>query len=293
MIESGNSIVVGLAENERLAGRQVEIRFGTDGYAKQDFAYPSEGRMPQERGEIALDTLTLKRLGIACELGQQVTMEWRPDVFLEEKRTDTFTLCGFWEGNLSVYASMAWVSEEFALEACTGADREADGQICGMRMMGISFSDTKNIEDKTQKVLDDCGYPPMYMGMILVFLAGYLIIYNVFQISVAADIQFYGKLKTLGMTAKQIRRMILGQGCILSLIGVPAGLVLGYLLGIVLMPVLMSLPDTKTLVRYTVRSLNDGDLLPASGKTCRKGVSDRSTEVYGCGFRYQAQEQEE
>ena len=35
-----------------------------DGYAKQDFAYPSEGRMPQERGEIALDTLTLKRLGI-------------------------------------------------------------------------------------------------------------------------------------------------------------------------------------------------------------------------------------
>lgn len=271
VIESGNSIVVGLAENERLAGRQVEIRFGTDGYAKQDFAYPSEGRMPQERGEIALDTLTLKRLGIACELGQQVTLEWRPDVFLEEKRTDTFTLCGFWEGNLSVYASMAWVSEEFALEACNGADREADGQICGMRMMGILFSDTKNIEDKTQKVLDDCGYPeldfhtnlaytdemqktiiaenlPMYMGMILVFLAGYLIIYNVFQISVAADIQFYGKLKTLGMTAKQIRRMILGQGCILSLIGVPAGLVLGYLLGIVLMPVLMSLPDTKTLV---------------------------------------------
>ena len=269
--ESGKSIVVGVAENECLAGRQVEIRFGDDGYARQDFAYPVIGRMPQGKDEIAMDTLTLKRLGIACRLGQQVTLEWRGDIRSEEKQTGTFNLCGFWEGNLSVYASMAWVSEEFAMEACKGADRAEDGQVCGMRMMGISFGNAENIEDKTQKVLADCGYPeldfhtnlayseemqrsitaenlPMYAGMVLVFLAGYLIIYNIFQISVAADIQFYGKLKTLGMTARQIRRMILGQGCILSLVGVPAGLVLGYLLGIVLMPVLMSLPDTKALV---------------------------------------------
>ena len=39
---------------------------------------------------------------------------------------------------------------------------------------------------------------PMYLGMILVFIAGYRIIYNIFQISVTADVQFYGKLKTLG-----------------------------------------------------------------------------------------------
>ena len=46
---------------------------------------------------------------------------------------------------------------------------------------------------------------PMYGAMALVFIAGYLIIYNVFQISVVSDIQFYGKLKTLGMTKKQIK----------------------------------------------------------------------------------------
>lgn len=269
--ESGKSIVVGLAENPDLAGRQVEIRYGNDTYARQDFAYPTAGEMPQREDEIALDTLTLERLGIACKLGQQVTLEWRQDIRSEEKTSSTFTLCGFWEGNLSVYASMAWVSEGFALEACKGAGEAADGQVCGLRMMGISFDDTKDIDGKIQKVLADCGCPeldfqtnyaysdemrhsifmenlPMYAGMALVFLAGYLIIFNVFQISVASDIQFYGKLKTLGMTGKQIRKMILGQGSLLSLLGIPAGLVLGYLLGIVLMPVLMSLPDTDAVI---------------------------------------------
>lgn len=267
----GRSIVAGVAENQSLAGRQVEIRYADGQYAKDDFAYPVTGRMPQNSGEIALDTLVLERLGVDCELGEQVTLTWKKDIRSDELTESTFTLCGFWEGNLSVYASMAWVSEEFALNACGGAQKPKDGQVCGMRMVGISFSDTKNIEEKTAKVLSDCGLNElefstnlaysdevqesiftenlsMYGGMALVFIAGYLIIFNIFQISVASDIQFYGKLKTLGMTRKQLRRMILGQGCLVSLAGIPAGLVLGYLLGIVLLPVLVSSPGTDALV---------------------------------------------
>lgn len=48
---------------------------------------------------------------------------------------------------------------------------------------------------------------PMYLGMGLVFIAGYLIIYNIFQISVTADVQFYGKLKTLGTTTRQLKKL--------------------------------------------------------------------------------------
>ncbi len=121
---------------------------------------------------------------------------------------------------------------------------------------------------KTATVLEDCGLTniefstnmtytaemqhsifmenlPMYGGMVLVFLAGFLIIFNVFQISVASDIQFYGKLKTLGMTRKQIRKLIYGQGNRLSLIGIPAGLIVGYLLGIVLVPALITTTEVK------------------------------------------------
>ena len=84
---------------------------------------------------------------------------------------------------------------------------------------------------------------PMYVGMVLVFLAGYLIIFNVFQISVASEIVFYGQLKTLGATKRQIRRIIFGQGNRLSLIGIPLGLVLGYLLGHQLVPILIATQD--------------------------------------------------
>ena len=36
-----------------------------------------------------------------------------PGSHLPELTTSTFTLCGWWQANLSSYASMAWVSEDF------------------------------------------------------------------------------------------------------------------------------------------------------------------------------------
>ncbi len=264
IVHFGKSIVLGTAKNQCLAGRQVELRYGSDQYARDAFAYPTTGRMPEQKDEIALDTQVLARLGISPELGQPVTLEW-------ENGSDTFTLCGWWEGNLSSYAGMAWVSEAYAWEACESVPEPKDGQMLGLRMMGITFSDTRNIDAKTRKVLSESGLTglqfqtnlaytpevqsgilaenlPMYGGMMLVFLAGYLIIYNVFQISVAADIQFYGKLKTLGTTKKQLKKLIYGQGNRLSAIGIPMGLAAGYLLGVLLVPVWIPMKEMRTVV---------------------------------------------
>ena len=235
VVHSGYSIVLGNARNTSLVGRQVEIRYGSDQYARDDFAWPETGRMPESEDEIALDTLTLKRLGITPELGATVTLEWQKDVTSPEITSSTFTLCGFWEGNESSYASMAWVSKEFALNACDYAAGPSEGQVLGTRMMGVTFADAKDIEGRIARVLSDTGitdvefstnlaYDPgvqqsifmenlsTYAGMLLVFVAGYLIIYNVFQISVASDIQFYGRLKTLGTTKKQIKKNHPGTG---------------------------------------------------------------------------------
>lgn len=259
----GRSIVLGVAGGSSLAGRQVEIRYGSDSYAEHTFSMPTTGRMPEAEGEIALDTMVLERLGIPFELGQQVTLEWFRDMTGNELTANTFTLSGYWEGNASSYASMAWVSEEFALAACGGAETNEEGQVLGMRMMHVSLNSDKGIEKTMDQILADTGLSgldydvnlafdpsmqataaaeslPMYLGMVLVFMAGYLIIYNIFQISVATDIAFYGKLKTLGTTKKQIRRLILSQANRLCLIGIPVGLLLGYLLGAVLVPVLVA-----------------------------------------------------
>ena len=138
-------------------------------------------------------------------------------------------------------------------------------------MAQVHLKSTKNIEDTMNRILGDTGLEnleygvnlayspemgvqavqeslPMYASMLLVFVAGYLIIYNIFQISVSADIQFYGKLKTLGTTKKQIKKLIYGQANRLCLIGIPLGLLLGWLLGKKLVPALISWAEGTAVV---------------------------------------------
>ena len=49
--------------------------------------------------------------------------------------------------------------------------------------------------------------------LLLILLTGYLIIYNVFQISVAGDIRYYGLLKAIGTTPRQLRRSFALRRC--------------------------------------------------------------------------------
>lgn len=271
--ELGRSIVLGLAENRELSGRSLEIRWANDPYAQHSYALPTTGHLPQAADEIALDTLTLDRLGIPHELGAPVTLEWRKDSSdpdAETIRAD-FTLCGFWEGNQSSYSSMAWVSRVYADKMTGGVLSTDPNQIFGLYMVQVNLYSDQNIEETMERVLADTGLSeleysinlayspemgavavqenlPMYLGMGLVFIAGYLIIYNIFQISVTADVQFYGKLKTLGTTTRQLKKLIYNQANRLCIVGIPAGLILGWLLGTVLVPVLMGSMEGTAVV---------------------------------------------
>lgn len=262
----GESTIIGVAENKELTGRQVEIRYADENYARSSFSYPTTGSMPVQVQEIALDTITLDKLGLPYELGQEITFEWRKDLTSDEYTTSTFVLSGYWDGNSAAMASMAWVFEAFVQSQCAGIDQEAqlaNGQVLGTVMLHLDLYSDSNLEGAAKQILADTGLSdvslssnaaydatmnqniirevlPMAICMMLVFVSGYLIIYNIFQISVASDIRFYGRLKTLGTTKKQLKKMIYGQANRLSLIGIPIGLVIGYLLGAVLVPVMIT-----------------------------------------------------
>ena len=262
----GKSIVIGVAENEELTGRQVEIRYADENYAASAFSMPTVGALPVGENEIALDAITLDKMGLPHELGQEITLKWRKDLNSGEYTTSNFILSGYWDGNSAAMASMAWVSEAFVEIECAGVDQEAqlaNGQVFGLGMLHLSLYSNKNLEQTAEQILIDTGLSdgslspnmaydaamnqniireiiPMAICMVLVFASGYLIIYNIFQISVASDIRFYGRLKTLGTTKKQLKKMIYGQANRLSLIGIPIGLVIGYLLGAVLVPVMIT-----------------------------------------------------
>ena len=62
---------------------------------------------------------------------------------------------------------------------------------------------------------------------VFISFSGYLLIYNILYVSVVKDVQFYGRLKTIGTTQRQIKRIIYKQAIRISCIGIPIGLLLG------------------------------------------------------------------
>lgn len=76
--------------------------------------------------------------------------------------------------------------------------------------------------------------------LVLVFLSGYLFIYNTLYISINHDIQYFGQLKTIGTTSIQIRRMIYKQMSWNAVIGIPIGLACSAIVGKLIIPQLLN-----------------------------------------------------
>ena len=231
---------------------------------------PTTGHRPEAENEIIADTKTLDALGVPAQIGETVSLTY--DIKGKSYTTD-FILCGFWEtdslsniGRLIV--SKAFVDAHSDILAYT---YPIDNDYSGIVTAYVMFSGNGDIEARLHQLLSETGYTcdtmggspedgnyviarvsPAYqsgvlsdnpamlvsgmVGVALIIVTGYLIIYNIFQISVIQDIQSYGQLKTLGTTKRQINR----QALWLSLIGIPIGLLAGFFIGRALVPFLMN-----------------------------------------------------
>ena len=235
---------------------------------------PTTGRRPEAENEIIADTKTLDALGIKAGIGETVSLKY--EIKGTEYETD-FVLCGFWETDSLSNIGRMIVSKSFIdshsdiLEYTYREDNDYSGVVTAY----IMFHGKGDIESKLSRLLSETGYTcdimggnpkeenymiarvsPAYqssnlfenptllisgvIGILLIIVTGYLIIYNIFQISVIQDIQAYGQLKTLGTTKRQIKKMINRQAANLFLIGVPIGLLIGFFLGRALVPFLMN-----------------------------------------------------
>ena len=64
------------------------------------------------------------------------------------------------------------------------------------------------------------------VALIVVFFA-VMVIYNIFQVGLIQKIQEYGKIKALGATKKQMKKLVFREGMLLTIISIPAGLIVG------------------------------------------------------------------
>ena len=269
--EYGLRKVLGLASGEVFSKSQVEISYSDTNSSKWMFLSAKEGSMPKENTrEAATDTRVLSLLGIEPEIGTEFTLSFYVDGV---ETTETFTLCGYWEYDEAIIASHVLIPESRADEILDKLNTQGLDGMTGFYNMDVMFQNSMNIEENLVKVLEHHGYQAgtniaddnyiaigvnwgyinaqlagqMDLGtslsliaiLLLIIFTGYLIIYNVFQISVSTDIRFYGLLKTIGTTGKQLKRIIFIQAITLSAIGIPIGLLLGYGVGAVFSPLIM------------------------------------------------------
>ena len=265
------NIMVGIAENPELAKTPTEIRYTEEKAAEWSFSVPTTGTLPIERLDIATTTDVLDALGVPHELGATVPLEFTVN---GEKYRENFTLCGFWENELVSEVSEAYLSREYS-DAVAPAWQ--DGQETdvfpqsGSVNVSLWFRSAWDIEKQMSDLSKRCGFGPevnegvnwaymsdtvdmftiaLIVGLLaLIMLSGYLVIYNIFYISVNGKIKFYGLLKTVGTTNRQLKKLVHREALLLSVIGIPIGLLIGYALSFSLVPAVVGITDTEV---YTI-----------------------------------------
>lgn len=119
----GSGIFLGAGMDERF-GFSVEVRYVDENMAESFNCLPTTGRMPEKGNEVAVSSMILETLGVTPKLGEEVTLTWEVNPMLKQYKTDTFQICGFWQGDKAVLGQMVWVSEAYAKENCYPVTQE-------------------------------------------------------------------------------------------------------------------------------------------------------------------------
>ncbi len=214
----------------------------------------SEGRMPENPGEIALSTFSIDGL----ELGDKITLELG-DRYVDGRLLDGFT---FWQTGEELAVRD---TREYTVVGFTRFPSFQDGSMPGMMAFtcwddkaevpyltayftlkdpGDIYDFQSDWQDKGVRSVDNSDYL-MTLGLsrfdtffrVLYSLASILIglimfgsvslIYNAFSISVAERTKQFGLLRSVGATKKQIRAMVFTEALTVSLMGIPLGIIAG------------------------------------------------------------------
>lgn len=213
---------------------------------------PVKGKEPQKIDEVMLSDAHCKALGIKEEPGEKVSF-----TFLDGT-TEEFVLSGIYhmKGSPKLYSIM--LSQEYGEHGSQLKDMTYDGIVRihdadkmsqsefldAIRTLGADCQvERKNINENNffLKTLSG-GDMEMQQTIMVVCVAvgilfvSVLVIYSVFYLAVIGRIQQFGQLRTIGMTKKQIRRMVRYEGLVLCSIGIPAGLLIGSMISYFIKP---------------------------------------------------------
>ena len=259
----GGRVPIALMERETKS--PIEIDYLDQAGMEAYYISLEEGKAPEDEKEVLLSEQALEELGIKKEVGSHVPVSF---TLRGQEYNFDMRLSGWYTGGPKV--NFMIVSEAFLEHNPEVAENtyDFDKEILGTYYASVCMKNTGNIEQNLKEYVESLGAqtenadgsnyvnvavnPMLYsedgntgVCLSIVFfgalfiLCGYLLIYNIFDIGVMQDIQEFGIMKTIGMTGKQIKRLMRRQMLLLSFIGIPIGLVVGYGLGTLLLPAIL------------------------------------------------------
>lgn len=255
----GSEINVGQIVDKDLEKNKISIsmKYNDENYweeQRRQCVSDVKGNYPTKENEIMISIKSLEFLGSKnIKLGNKIKLSYKIKEDIKEEEfiiSGIYTDYAFTQGN-----GLMLVSKEFVNN--NKLSLQDDGILC-MSVKG-KYKETSPkilkeniILNKGQEFIynyelygDSLEYiinGVLLVGIIVLFIivSGYLLIYNVIYISVIKDINFYGLLKTIGTSPKQIKKIVRGQVFRLSIIGIPIGLFMAALVSFGLVPLTIS-----------------------------------------------------
>ncbi|MDI0266310.1 ABC transporter permease [Clostridioides difficile] len=226
-----------------------------------------EGSLPKNNDEIVMPIEVLDMLKLPHKIGTEVKViisKVKDGVSTDEKETFKFILSGYFGYKT---ATAIPLHDVYASEAFYNNYKEKN-EVAATSLV-LNFLDDNNLQarfdeliKKIQPYSGKASINPVYLSkqgttfkemiknilpiiliIALILLSGYLLIYNIFYISVVKDIKYYGLLKTIGTSPYQLKKLIIKQANRLCIVAIPIGLVLGFLLGMIFVPLVGKFMD--------------------------------------------------
>ena len=244
----GRAASVGTIENTRTIS-MVWMDKETRDLANLD-KQVQEGSFPEQENEIAGQKNMFERLGCPnVKVGDKVHIRFRRNTH-ETYREKEFVVSGIMRQTAKEQENQsytAYVSQDFFDSLYTPEERAYT--------IYFSLSDSVDVNSSTlemtiKDLAETCGMNPEYafenmyysmwvldpgmemivgcvvVALIVVFFA-VMVIYNIFQVGLIQKIQEYGKIKALGATKKQMKKLVFREGMLLTIVSIPAGLIAG------------------------------------------------------------------
>lgn len=241
-----------------------------------------EGRDAENSDEIVGSKAFFERMNVEPEVGNTFSISFRVNGEGEIQTRD-FTISGIVSerdmSKLDVSDSRiaygAKISGTLVEEMIPKEDRTYDAVI---RVTGEGQLNYDEICQKINSVAEDIGISENYVNInkdylvvatdpgtetiqivtavaLLIVVFSGMVIYSIYYVGVITDVQEIGKLKAIGASKKQIRKLLLCEGMFISAVSIPAGLILGFLIPYIFLPKVM-----EKGMEVSVMSYDAGDI---------------------------------